>query len=107
MAVVIQARIRGLQAGFTELDALARHDRDAGRETPSMPVCGIDGRPAEQAFVNHFTGCTFCYPRSGSIARKAGASPAGDDGNPAIVGHVEHYARARFAGCGMYQSGLS
>ena len=65
MAVVIQARIRGLQAGFTALEALTRHDRDAGRETPSMPVYGIDKRPAELAFVNHFTGCTFCYPRSG------------------------------------------
>ena len=73
MAVVIQARIRGLQAGFTALEALTRHDRDAGRETAGMPVYGIDKRPTELAFVNHFTGCTFCYPRSGSIARKAGS----------------------------------
>lgn len=65
VAVVIQARIRGLQAGFTALEALTRHDRDAGRETPSMPVYGIDRRPAEQAFVNHFTTCAYCFPRSG------------------------------------------
>ena len=50
-------------------DALARHDRDAGRETPSMPVYGIDRRPAEQAFVNRPTGCTFCYPGSGEVLR--------------------------------------
>lgn len=65
VAVVIQARIRGLQAGFTALEALTRHDRDAGRETPSMPVYGIDRRPAELAFVNHFTACAYCFPRSG------------------------------------------
>jgi hypothetical protein len=65
VGVVIQARIRGLQAGFTALEALTRHDRDAGRETPSMPVYGIDRRPAELAFVNHFTACTYCFPRSG------------------------------------------
>lgn len=64
VGVVIQARIRGLQAGFTALEALTRHDRDAGRETPSMPVYGIDRRPAELAFVNHFTTCTYCFPRS-------------------------------------------
>jgi hypothetical protein len=61
VAVVIQARIRGLQAGFTALDALI----DTGRETPRSPLYGIDNRPAELAFVNHFTACSFCYPRSG------------------------------------------
>ena len=65
VSVVIQSRIRGLQAGFTALEALTRHDRDAGRETPSMPVYGIDKRPAELAFVNHFTACAYCFPRSG------------------------------------------
>lgn len=65
VSVVIQSRIRGLQAGFTALEALTRHDRDAGRETPSMPVYGIDRRPAELAFVNHFTTCAYCFPRSG------------------------------------------
>jgi len=65
VAVVIQARIRGLQAGFTALDALTDHERDTGRETPRRPLYGIDNRPAELAFVNHFTVCSFCYPRSG------------------------------------------
>jgi hypothetical protein len=65
VAVVIQSRIRGLQAGFRALDALAHQERDAGRETPSMPVYGIDKRPAELAFVNHFTACAYCFPRSG------------------------------------------
>lgn len=63
--VVIQSRIRGLQAGFRALDALAHQEHDAGRETPSMPVYGIDKRPAELAFVNHFTACAYCFPRSG------------------------------------------
>ena len=65
VAVVIQARIRGLQAGFTALDALTGHDRDTDRETLRRPLYGIDNRPAELAFVNHFTACSFCYPRSG------------------------------------------
>lgn len=65
VSVVIQARIRGLQAGFTALDTLTRQDRDTGRETPCRPVYGIDKRPAELAFVNHFTACAFCFPRSG------------------------------------------
>ena len=65
VAVVIQARIRGLQAGFTALDALTRLERDTGRETPRSPLYGIDNRPAELAFVNHFTACSYCFPRSG------------------------------------------
>ena len=65
VGVVIQARIRGLQAGFTALEALTRQDCDTGRETPCRPVYGIDKRPAELAFVNHFTACAFCFPRSG------------------------------------------
>ncbi len=65
VGVVIQARIRGLQAGFTALEALTRQDRDTGRETACRPVYGIDNRPAELAFVNHFTACAYCFPRSG------------------------------------------
>jgi len=65
VGVVIQARIRGLQAGFTALEALTRQDRDAGRETACRPVYGIDNRPAELTFVNHFTACAFSFPRSG------------------------------------------
>lgn len=65
VGVVIQARIRGLQAGFTALEALTRQDCDTGRETACRPVYGIDKRPAELAFVNHFTACAFCFPRSG------------------------------------------
>jgi hypothetical protein len=65
VAVVIQARIRGLQAGFTALEALTRHDRDTCRETAREASYGIDKRPAEQAFVNHFTACAYCFPRSG------------------------------------------
>ena len=67
VGVVIQARIRGLQAGFTALEALTRQDRDTGRETACRPVYGIDNRPAELAFVNHFTACAFCFPRSGKF----------------------------------------
>ena len=70
VAVVIQARIRGLQAGFTALDALAHQREETGRETAGRPVYGIDARPAELAFVNHFTGCTFCYPRSGKYCEE-------------------------------------
>mgnify|MGYP000019248681 CR=1 FL=1 len=65
VAVVIQARIRGLQAGFTALEALTRQDRDTGRETARGASYGIDKRPAELAFVNHFTACAYCFPRSG------------------------------------------
>ena len=65
VAVVIQARIRGLQAGFTALEALTRHDRDTSREAAREASYGIDKRPAEQAFVNHFTACAYCFPRSG------------------------------------------
>ena len=67
VSVVIQSRIRGLQAGFTALEALTRQDRDAGRETACRPVYGIDNRPAELAFVNHFTACAYCFPRSGKF----------------------------------------
>jgi len=70
VGVVIQARIRGLQAGFTALEALTRQDRDAGRETACRPVYGIDNRPAELAFVNHFTACAYCYPRSGKYCEE-------------------------------------
>ena len=65
VAVVIQSRIRGLQAGFRALDALPRQDRDTGRETARGASYGIDKRPAELAFVNHFTACAYCFPRSG------------------------------------------
>ncbi len=65
VSVVIQSRIRGLQAGFTALEALTRQDCDTGRETACRPVYGIDNRPAELAFVNHFTACAYCFPRSG------------------------------------------
>ena len=70
VAVVIQARIRGLQAGFTALDALAHQRRKQAGETAGRPVYGIDARPTELAFVNHFTGCTFCYPRSGKYCEE-------------------------------------
>ena len=65
VAVVIQSRIRGLQAGFTALEALTRHDRDTSREAAREASYGIDNRPAELAFVNHFTACSYCFPRSG------------------------------------------
>jgi len=65
VGVVIQSRIRGLQAGFRALDALTRQDRDTGRETARGASYGIDKRPAELAFVNHFTACAYCFPRSG------------------------------------------
>ena len=67
VAAVIQSRIRGLQAGFRALDALAHQEDGQGRETPCRPVYGIDKRPAELAFVNHFTACAFCFPRSGKF----------------------------------------
>ena len=65
VAVVIQARIRGLQAGFRALDALTRQEGEDRLETACRPVYGIDNRPAELAFVNHFTACSYCFPRSG------------------------------------------
>jgi hypothetical protein len=64
VAAVIQARIRGLQAGFTALEALA-HQKDATGLEQARIASGMATRPAEQAFVNHFTACPFCYPRSG------------------------------------------
>lgn len=64
VSAVIKARIWGIKRGFTELDALAHQREETGRETAGRPVYGIDNRPAELAFVNHFTVCTFCYPRS-------------------------------------------
>jgi len=67
VSVVIQSRIRGLQAGFTALEALTRHDRDTSREAAREASYGIDNRPAELAFVNHFTACAFCFPRSGKF----------------------------------------
>ncbi len=67
VAVVIQARIRGLQAGFRALDALTRQEGEDRLETACRPVYGIEARPAELAFVNHFTACAFCFPRSGKF----------------------------------------
>lgn len=67
VAAVVQARIRGLQAGFAALDAQAGQGHESGRETPRRPLYGIDNRPAELAFVNHFTACAFCFPRSGKF----------------------------------------
>ena len=64
MAVVIQSRIRGLQAGFRALDALAHQKGATGLET-ARRASGMATRPAELAFVNHFTACAFCFPRSG------------------------------------------
>jgi len=70
VAVVIQSRIRGLQAGFRALDALAHQKGATGPETACRHVYGIDNRPAELAFVNHFTACSFCYPRSGKYCQE-------------------------------------
>jgi len=70
VAVVIQSRIRGLQAGFRALDALAHQKAATGRETACRPVYGIEARPAELAFVNHFTACAFCFPRSGKYCEE-------------------------------------
>jgi hypothetical protein len=64
VSAVIKARIWGIKRGFTELDALAHQREETGRETAGRPVYGIGARPTELAFVNHFTVCTFCYPRS-------------------------------------------
>ena len=62
---------------------LARQE-ETGRETAGRPVYGIGARPTELAFVNHFTVCTFCYPRSEKYCGKAGNCMDSDDGNPAI-----------------------
>ena len=70
VAVVIQARIRGLQAGFRALDALTRQEGEDRLETACRPVYGIEARPAELAFVNHFTACAFCFPRSGKYCEE-------------------------------------
>ena len=70
VSAVIKARIWGIKRGFTELDALAHQREETGRETAGRPVYGIDNRPAELAFVNHFTVCTFCYPRSGKYCEE-------------------------------------
>jgi len=59
---VIRARICG---HVRAREALTRHDRDTGREAARGASYGIDKRPAELAFVNHFTTCTYCFPRSG------------------------------------------
>jgi len=65
VSAVIKARVWGIKRGFTELEALAHQREETGRETACRPVYGIDNRPAELAFVNHFTACAYCYPRSG------------------------------------------
>jgi hypothetical protein len=65
VSAVIKARVWGIKRGFTELEALAHQREETGRETACRPVYGIDNRPAELAFVNHFTACAFCFPRSG------------------------------------------
>ncbi len=62
---VIKARIWGIKRGFTELEALAHQREETGRETAGRPIYGIEHRPAELAFVNHFTACAYCFPRSG------------------------------------------
>lgn len=65
VSAVIKARVWGIKRGFTELEALAHQREETGRETAGRPVYGIDNRPAELAFVNHFTVCAYCFPRSG------------------------------------------
>jgi hypothetical protein len=65
VSAVIKARIWGIKRGFTELEALAHQREETGRETAGRPIYGIEHRPAELAFVNHFTACTYCFPRSG------------------------------------------
>ena len=64
----------GLQAGFTALEALTRHDRDTCRETAHVASYGIDKRPAELAFVNHFTTCTYCFHDPANTVQKAGTA---------------------------------
>ena len=71
LAWSFRARIRGLQAGFTALEALARHRRPGGRNASN--VYGIDNRPAELAFrESHHQSCTFCFQDLENIAVKAG-----------------------------------
>ena len=65
VSAVIKARIWGIKRGFTELEALAHQREETGRETAGRPIYGIEHRPAELAFVNHYTTCTYCFPRSG------------------------------------------
>ena len=64
VSAVIKARIWGIKRGFTELEALAHQREETGREAAREASYGIDKRPAELAFVNHFTACAFCFPRS-------------------------------------------
>jgi hypothetical protein len=61
VAVVIQARIRGLQAGFRALDALTRPNPETWLETARSLIAG----PAAVAFASHVQVCAFCRPRSG------------------------------------------
>ena len=61
VAVVIQARIRGLQAGFRALDALTRPNPETWLETARSLIAG----PAAVAFSSHVQVCAFCRPRSG------------------------------------------
>ena len=70
VSAVIKARIWGIKRGFTELEALAHQREETGRETAGRPIYGIEHRPAELAFVNHFTACAFCYPRSGKYCEE-------------------------------------
>ena len=93
----------GITGGIHGTGCTDPPDREeTGRETAGRPVYGIDGRPAEQAFRESLHRCTFLLSEIGEVLRgRPGASPAGDDGNPAIVGHVEHYARVR-AYCSQY-----
>mgnify|MGYP000488130222 CR=1 FL=1 len=65
VSAVIKARIWGIKRGFTELEALAHQREGTSRETARGASYGIDKRPAELAFVNHFTACAYCFPRSG------------------------------------------
>jgi len=68
VSAVIRARCSGLQAGFAAIETNVLADDDTGRETKpgaTGPDYGIDKRPAELAFVNHFTACAYCFPRSG------------------------------------------
>lgn len=61
VAVVIQARIRGLQAGFRALDALTSPNPETWLETARSLIAG----PAAVAFASHVQVCAFCRPRSG------------------------------------------
>ena len=61
VAVVIQARIRGLQAGFRALDVLTSPNPETWLETARSLIAG----PAAVAFTSHVQVCAFCRPRSG------------------------------------------